>query len=152
VSFLNAASVNSYEKKKFHAAGESLVLAQSLLNGKRCLVLDDEFLIALDIQQILERAGACHVACAANVPDAIELLRREPKFDVAVLDVKLSGLDQNSLGIASILAEKGTPFVFLTGMRVDDVHAKRFPRAPVVEKPYEAGSLLDAVRRALTFA
>jgi hypothetical protein len=32
-----------------------------LLSGKRCLVLDDEFLIALDIQQILERAGASHV-------------------------------------------------------------------------------------------
>jgi hypothetical protein len=30
----------------------------TLLFGKRCLVLDDEFLIALDIQQTLELAGA----------------------------------------------------------------------------------------------
>jgi hypothetical protein len=34
-------------------------------------------------------------------------------------------------------------------MRVDDLHAKQFPQAPVVEKPYDAAALLDAVRRAL---
>jgi CheY-like chemotaxis protein len=124
-------------------------MSDSLLSGKRCLVLDDEFLIALDIQQILEIAGAAHVACAATVPEALELLRREPAFDVAVLDVKLSGPDRNSLGIAALLASKGTPFVFLTGMRVNDVHAKQFPQAPVIEKPYDATALLDSVRRVI---
>jgi len=126
-----------------------LPISDTLLGGKRCLVLDDEFLIALDIQQILELAGAMQVACAASVPEAIELLRREPKCDLAVLDVKLSGPDRNSLGIAALLAAKGTPFVFLTGMRVDDLHSRQFPQAPVVEKPYDATTLMDAVRRAL---
>ena len=120
-----------------------------MLIGKRCLVLDDEFLIALDIQQILEFAGAAHVACVATVAEALALLRANPDFDLAVLDVKISGPDGNSLGVAAQLAAKGTPFVFLTGMRVDDLHAKQFPQAPVVEKPYEAAALLDAVRRAL---
>ena len=115
-------------------------------------MLDDEFLIALDVQQILERAGAAHVACAASASEAMELLRHDPTFDLAVLDVKLSGLHPNSLGIAALLAEKGIPFVFLTGMRVDDLHAKQFPQAPVIEKPYDAHALLDAVRRALTSA
>ena len=123
--------------------------SDSLLNGKRCLVLDDEFLIALDIQQILELAGAQHVACVATASEAIELLRREPKFDCAVLDVKLGASEGNSLGVASVLTNAGTPFVFLTGMRVDNVHARKFPQAPVVEKPYDALALLDAVRRAL---
>ncbi len=122
---------------------------QSVLVGKRCLVLDDEFLIALDIQQILERAGAAQVVCAASAAEALDLLQREPKFDIAVLDVKLSGPEGTSLGVAEALAGKGTPFVFLTGMRVDDVHAKRFPEAPVIEKPYDATALLDAIRRTL---
>lgn len=125
------------------------MLAQSVLSGKRCLVLDDEFLIALDIQQILERAGATQVVCVASAAEARDFLRRETKFDIAVLDVKLSGPELNSLGVAEMLAEEGTPFVFLTGMRVDDVHAKRFPEAPVIEKPYDAIALLDAVLRAL---
>ena len=123
--------------------------SNTLLIGKRCLVLDDEFLIALDIQQILEFAGAAHVACVATVAEALALLRANPDFDLAVLDVKISGPDGNSLGVAGQLAAKGTPFVFLTGMRVDDLHAKQFPQAPVVEKPYDAVALLDAVRRAL---
>jgi CheY-like chemotaxis protein len=124
-------------------------MSDPLLSGKRCFVLDDEVLIALDIQQILENAGAAHVACAATVPEAIAQLSRGLNFDIAVLDVKLSGPDRNSLGVASLLAEQGTPFVFLTGMRVDDVHAKQFPQAPVIEKPYDAAALLNAVRRAL---
>lgn len=123
-------------------------MSDTLLGGKRCLVLDDEFLIALDIQQILENAGADNVVCVADAPEALALLRHDAKFHVAVLDVKL-GSSRNSLGVAAVLAEKGTPFIFLTGMRVDDMHSRQFPRAPVVEKPYDATALLDAVRRAL---
>jgi CheY-like chemotaxis protein len=120
-----------------------------LLTGRRCLVPDDEFLIALDIQQILELAGAKHVASVATASEAIALLRLEPKFDLAVLDLKLGGSEDNSLGVASELARMGTPFVFLTGMRVDNVHVREFPQAPVVEKPYGALALLDAAQRAL---
>jgi two-component system, response regulator PdtaR len=127
-----------------------LAKLNTLLVGKRCLVLDDEFLIALDIQQTLEAAGATHVACVATVPEAFALLRANPDFDIAVLDVKLSGPDRTSLGVAALLAAKKTPFIFLTGMRVDDLHAKQFPLAPVVEKPFDSAALLDAVRRALT--
>ena len=124
-------------------------ISDSLLTGNRCLVLDDEFLIALDIQQIFELAGAKHVASVATASEAIALVRREAKFDLAVLDVKLGGSEDNSLGVASELAKTGTPFVFLTGMRVDNVHAREFPQAPVIEKPYDAVALLDAVQRAL---
>ena len=127
-------------------------MSDSLLAGKRCLVLDDEFLIALDIQQILELAGAKHVASVASASEAMELLRSEPKFDLAVLDVKLGGAEGHSLGVAAMLAKAGTPFVFLTGMRVDNVHAKKFPQAPVVEKPYDALTLLDGAQRALKSA
>jgi CheY-like chemotaxis protein len=124
--------------------------SDSLLSGKCCFVLDDEFLIALDIQQILERAGAAHVTSVASAAEAIQLLGREPKFDIAILDVKLGGTERNSLDIAALLQMQGTPFVFLTGMRADDVHARVFPNAPVIEKPYDATALLRAVQHALS--
>ena len=117
-------------------------MSDSLLTGKRCFVLDDEFLIALDIH-------AAHVASVASAAEAIALLGREPKFDVAVLDVKLGDPQRNNLDVAALLQTQVTPFVFLTGVRVDDVHAKIFPNAPVIEKPYDAAGLLRAVQHAL---
>jgi CheY-like chemotaxis protein len=124
------------------------------LAGKRCLVLDDEFLIAMDIQQLLESAGAT-VVCASNAQNALAICASEPPFDVAVLDVKLSDgrASKNhaatSAGVAAHLAKQAIPFVFLTGMAPRDIPALLFPDAPVVEKPYSSDALLDAVARAL---
>jgi CheY-like chemotaxis protein len=118
--------------------------------GKRCLVLDDEFLIALDIQQILESAGAASVTCVGSVEDALEALAREPKFDLGILDVRLGGTATgNSLTVAAALAQRQTPFIFLTGMRAGDVASLSFPAVPVVEKPYQATVLLEVLRRIL---
>lgn len=121
---------------------------EASIGGKRCLVVDDEFLIALDIQQILELAGAATVVCAGSADEALAAIDGSA-FDLAVLDVKLSGAMPTSLSVAATLTERGTPFVFLTGMRGDDPHFTRFPAAPVVEKPYAATALLAAIRRAL---
>jgi CheY-like chemotaxis protein len=119
------------------------------LTGKRGLALDDEFLIALDIQQILETAGAASVTCVGNAEDALAALGSGVKFDFAVLDVILSGATPTSMPVAKALTKQKTPFIFLTGMRGEDAHTKNFPEAPVLEKPYEASLLLDALRRAL---
>ena len=43
---------------------------EPLLAGLTCLVLEDEFLIALDLQDILESAGAGAVACHADADEA----------------------------------------------------------------------------------
>ena len=93
--------------------------SDSLLSGKRCFVLDDEFLIALDIQQILERAGASHVTSVASAAEAIELLGREPKFDLAVLDVKLGSVERNSLDVAALLHDTRRTIC------ISDRHARR---------------------------
>jgi CheY-like chemotaxis protein len=122
---------------------------ENFVAGKRCLVLDDEFLIALDIQQILEAAGAADVVCVGSADEALEVLRNDPSFDVAVLDVKLSGPGGSSLNVAAALTLQGTAFVFLTGMRSDDVHTRNYPAVPVVEKPYDAQLLLAALCQAL---
>lgn len=117
------------------------------LAGLRCLVLDDEFLIALDIEHILQAAGASHVTCAGSLADALAALRNEAPFAVAVIDIDLGG--DNSMTISAALQERGVPFVFLTGMGGDDPRARRHPQAPVVDKPYQAAGLLAALGRAL---
>jgi two-component system, response regulator PdtaR len=123
--------------------------SESVLAGKRCLVLDDELLIAVDIQQILEAAGAANVVCMGTAEDALAVLNGGPRFDVAVLDIVLRGGARDSLSVASALVAQRTPFVFLTGMRWVDAHATPYPAAPMVEKPYQPPLLIDAVLRAL---
>ena len=117
------------------------------LTGKRCLVVDDEFLIALDIQQALEQAGAAEVVCVGNATEALAAVKRGP-FDIAVLDVRLGRTGGSSLPVAEVLAAGRTPFVFLTGLRGDSAEARAYPHAPVVEKPYDAQALLAAIRKA----
>ncbi len=119
------------------------------LTGKHCLVLDDEFLIALDIEQILEAAGAASVACVGTADEAMAALA-EKHIDLAVLDIKLSDAAGNSMTIAAVLSERQIGFVFLTGMRGDDAQVRAFPGVPVVEKPYQEPVLLEALRRALS--
>ena len=120
----------------------------ALIAGKRCLVLEDEFLIALDVQQNLEAAGA-HVTSIASAEDALAALHNGAKFDFAVLDVKLGGKAANSMSVASLLSERRMPFVYLTGMSADHLHTQGVPAAPVVEKPYQIEALMAALQTAL---
>jgi CheY-like chemotaxis protein len=121
---------------------------QAFLAGKRCLVLDDEFLIALDLQEILQGANAI-VTSFGNAADAMAALGGGARFDLAVLDIRLEEAPVDCMAIAALLDARGTPFIFLTGLRVDNPYAQKFPAAPVVEKPYQAQTLMDALRRAL---
>ncbi len=137
-------------KKKFHCEVGVGLMVQSefVLAGKRCLVLDDELLIAVDIQQILEAAGAS-VICTGTAEHALAALRGGPRFDIAVLDIVLGGAANNSLRVIAALTAQKTPFVFLTGMRRIDVHNATYPKAPVVGKPYQPPLLIDAMLRAM---
>jgi CheY-like chemotaxis protein len=153
MSFLNAARLNPLQKEEFHVWGHQQEMdvaeIEASVAGKRFLVLDDEFLIALDIQQMLETAGAADVLCVAHADGALKELRNGSAFDCAVLDVKLGDRQQNSLTVATLLTQRGTPFIFLTGMRGEYLHTKEFPNVPIVEKPYDAAALMDALRRAM---
>ncbi len=118
----------------------------AFLAGKRCLVLDDEYLIAVDIQLILETAGAAAVTNVSSAAEALEILAADSSFDLAVLDIKLTS-GGGSMTVAAFLTERGTPFIFLTGLLGDEIEAGPFAGAPVVQKPYQAAMLIEAVRR-----
>jgi FixJ family two-component response regulator len=65
-----------------------------------------------------------------------------------VLDYRLTGAT-SSLDVADALVKAGIPVVFLTGMRGDKQMQQKYPDTPVVEKPYEAKLLIDAITHAL---
>ena len=120
---------------------------EALLAGRRCLVLEDEFLIALDLQDALEQAGAS-VTCLSTADEALAALEG-PRFDFAILDVQLGGGGRTSLSVATALTARATPFVFLTGVHRQNVQTAIYPDAPVLEKPYQQKALLEAIRSIL---
>lgn len=119
------------------------------LVGKRCLVVEDEALIVLDLQRMLEEAGAGEIVCVGTLTEAQAVLR-ELRFDLALLDLKL-GRNETSLPLTEPLAAAGTPFLFLTGTEPERGRLHGFA-VPIVEKPYTRPMLLEAVARALSAA
>lgn len=122
---------------------------EPLLTGSHCLVLEDEFLIALDLQQLLESAAAASIACFTDADETLQALRDGSRFDLGVLDINLGGATRTSLSVADALTVQKTPFVFLTGMQAEPMMTSRYPRVPILEKPYQHGEVLEAIRRVL---
>lgn len=115
------------------------------LAGRRVLVVEDEALIAMEIETALLGAG-CHVlGPVATIPEALHLLRTTLP-DAALLDVQVA--DERSFGVADRLAAKGVPFVFATGFDAASTLPERFQDSAVVNKPFGAGELIAALERA----
>ncbi len=117
------------------------------LSGARVLLLEDEFLIAMDVEQLCRDNGAKDVSIMRNLSETQEMSFDPKSFDVAIIDIMLDG--QSSLGFAEHLRDVGVPFVFASGYAdADDVFAT-FPGIPVINKPYASDELVGAVCRAL---
>lgn len=109
------------------------------------LVVEDEALIAMDLQALLEEAGYRVLGPANSSVAALELLQGDNP-DVALLDVNLGRSDVFS--VANELAARGAKLIFLTGHT-----AQKLPQAhrhrPLVAKPYLPHVLLKAVQQVL---
>jgi DNA-binding NtrC family response regulator len=119
----------------------------SLLAGKRCLIVEDEFLLAMDYERILQSAGAETVLSANSVQRAQELLERHGPVQLALLDVNLNG--QSSQPLAAELSDLGVPFVVITGFSGRAHLPAGLEDCLVLEKPFEETALLKAIADAL---
>ena len=116
-----------------------------LLEGLRILVLEDEFLIAMDVEQLCRDNGASEVEthAALDEVDGDDL----GGFDAAIIDVMLGGV--STLDFARRLEERGVPFIFSTGYADNRDIARLFPGVAVVGKPYSGEALIAALVTAL---
>lgn len=102
------------------------------------LVLEDNMIIALDLEDMLTRLGVKRVTVASSVAQAMEALADgHPPF--AILDVNLGA--ETSFPVAEMLQEAGVPFAFGTGFGDSAAFPDRFKETPVLQKPYSAESV-----------
>ena len=114
------------------------------LAGRSILVVEDEPVIALQLESQLNAAGA-RVYSAGRLRDALHMAEH-PALSAAVLDFRLGGDD--SAAVCRRLVDLGIPFMFYTGCSDADAF-RHWPAAPVVSKPVEGRVLIDAVARLL---
>ena len=98
----------------------------------RVLVVEDEALVAMMVEDAVERAGHIVAATAANITDAVAAVMRDD-FDVALLDMNLNGQKAHALPVS--LTARRKPFAFVTGYGQPGI-LEKFATAPVVTKPF----------------
>ena len=111
------------------------------LSGRRFLVIEDEPLVALELSMIVEDEGGTIVGTAGDAASAMRLLT-DVETDGVLLDGNLQGSPVDD--IADILVSRGIPFLFVSGYGREHLPAGH-GTAPLVEKPFDARGLLDAV-------
>lgn len=111
------------------------------LKGLRVLVVEDEALVALQLEDMLSDLGCAVIGPAARVHQALDLLNGQ-RVDAAVLDLNVAG--ELVYPVADALTRRGVPFIFATGYGASGL-TEPYRSRPVLQKPF----LLTQLRKAM---
>ncbi|SEL71587.1 Bacteriophytochrome (light-regulated signal transduction histidine kinase) [Bosea lupini] len=127
------------EAQTERAPDEALLDEGEPLAGKTVLLVEDQFLIAMEVEEMLRGLGAGEVISCASVREALAAIgRRKP--ECAVLDVSLGA--ENSDAVAQRLRELEVPYIFATGY---DAVPSLEAGVPALRKPYTRAALASAL-------
>lgn len=110
----------------------------------KILVAEDESLIALDLQDMLERLGYQVIGPVATVAD-IRRVIQDGKLDGAILDVNLRG--EQVFEILPALLKVGLPVILASGYDDAQLFPDQFRTLPRVTKPFTSDAVKDACVR-----
>jgi CheY-like chemotaxis protein len=117
-----------------------------VLAGKDVVLVEDQALIAMDIEDVLRKLGASSVRPFSNIAEALAgIVASVPHC--AVLDLNLAG--ETSAEIADALLAKSVPFIFATGYRDAAMIPDRFRHIPVIRKPLSERDLAEQLSAVL---
>ena len=124
--------------------------AEPVASGRRIVVAEDEALIRLDLVEMLREEGYDVVGEAGDGAEAVRLVE-ELRPDVAVLDVKMPGLD--GLSAAEQIGERRlSAVVMLTAFSQRELveRARDAGALAYVVKPFTRADLVPAIEIALS--
>lgn len=116
-----------------------------MLVGQRLLIVEDEFLIALDMQRTLEAAGAKETILARNFEEGAVLGDALSNFDLVIMPPPSEG-DHHRL--LDRIVSAGLAIVVCSGFR-GARSGHPFGDAEFVDKPFADDELVAACERAL---
>jgi len=106
----------------------------------RVLIVEDEGLVALDVETAFTDAGALIVGPLATVAEAMSLSLH--RFDAAAIDIRLQ--DGLSHPFALKLKTAGIPFVLTTGYPCHDL-PRELEGSPCLMKPIPSDLIVSAL-------
>jgi CheY-like chemotaxis protein len=115
------------------------------LAGLSILLLEDEFLIALDAEEILTGLGAAQVEIVNTLDAARGALEND--YDLALLDINVNG--EMSFPVAEQFVAEKIPVVFASGYEMRNPPRLNGIAVPCVSKPYTREDLKSVVVAAL---
>lgn len=117
----------------------------TLIMSSRIIVVEDEPLIALEIEQAVVEAGCVVTGVAHTLSHAFSLLQAG-QCDGVVLDANLAGESAKSL--VDCLREKGIPYITVSGYGRDQIDFLD-ETTPLVGKPFVHEALVETIRNHL---
>ena len=117
----------------------------SSLFGCRVLLVEDEMIVAWELEDVLSGWGCTIVGPVGRVGKALSMVDAGA-IDMAVLDISLNG--ERSYSVADALQARGVPFVFLTGYSRSSLPS-RYQSYLMLQKPFEKtelGNVLTQMR------
>ena len=104
------------------------------------LIVEDNVIIAMDVEDIVRDLGASNVHLADDVDAALAAID-DHKIEAAILDFHLE--EGTSETIGDRLIERGIRFVFATGYSDSTLLPERFQSYPLLKKPYTANDIRE---------
>ena len=114
------------------------------LRACRIIVVEDEYMLAEDLESELLDAEAIILGPVGTVSDALALIESEHEIDGAILDVNLGG--EMVFPVADVLVSRRVPLVFTTGYDAS-VIPRRFQSVMRCEKPVDMAAVAVAIGR-----
>jgi CheY-like chemotaxis protein len=133
------------------AAAELSAARERLRSGiaARVLIIEDEPIIALDLQQLVESAGHEVVGVAASEEEAVSLAESE-KPSLVLADINLGEGGDGASAVSRILARHRAPVIFVTAYPERLLTGAQLEPAFVITKPFEPTTLAVATFQAVT--
>ena len=116
------------------------------LSGVTTLVVEDDLLLAMDIEDTLAGMGAVVVDVCHTLDEAMARADVDD-FAVAVLDFSLGS--DSVAPLARRLVRRNVPFILHTGMSRSEPSLMEWRDSIIVEKPASPRTLATAIRSAL---
>lgn len=112
-------------------------------------VVEDESLVALNLEDMLMDLGHTVVGPAMRIDRAKRMIEGDFTADVAILDVNVAG--EPVYPVAQMLVDRGVPVVFATGYDRDSL-PERWQGDSVLQKPYTMADISSSIATALRIA